>query len=451
MLLGVDDTDSLSGGCTTHVAVQLALRLRERSGLALLGHPRLVRLNPTNPWKTRGNAALCLHLGLPRGESVKLGEWGGEPVQAFPDGEEVPPSEAVLDEAWDTVLDLTWREDGRTNPGLVLATNPPPSEWYEEALHTLVDVDSAEARLTAESVLHRAEGSHRGLVGASAAIAWPMERSTWELMAYREGDRWGTSRHIDPEPVRKLEGDFPGTFDSFDTDTGDMTMVPSSPCPVLFGIRGTDNEELVNALGTMAGEAPAGWVIYLTNQATDDHLSSRTIPEVRPYESVAVRGIVASVPRTIKGGHVLFDMSGGGHHLAVAAYEPTKGFRHTVRDLRPGDMVVACGSIRSEPRTLNLEKFKLVSLGSSEELVKVGNPKCPRCGKGMKSVGTGAGFRCARCGTRAGSEDARTESRQRDIPVGWCEVPTGARRHLARPLKLGVRPELDAMADHSGQ
>ena len=75
MLLGVDDTDSLEGGCTTHVAVQLAVRLKEDLGIVLLGNPHLVRLNPTNPWKTRGNAALALHLGLPAGEGFKVGEW----------------------------------------------------------------------------------------------------------------------------------------------------------------------------------------------------------------------------------------------------------------------------------------------------------------------------------------------------------------------------------------
>jgi len=443
MLLGVDDTDSLEGGCTTHVAVQLALRLHAEMDLVLLDHPRLVRLNPTNPWKTRGNAALAMRLGSPAGAPAAIGEWNGEPIHCYPDGVDIPPTEEVLDAAWTVVEELTWVEEGRTNPGLVLSGRPAPTTWYDEALHTIMEVDVVEGRLRDGGLLSRGEGSHRGLIGASAAIAWPMERTTWELIAYRRKDRWGTPRDVDVSSVEALDGRFPTTFDSYDRETGGPTMVPSSPCPVLYGIRGTDPGDLPRALGSIIGEERAGWVEFVTNQGTDDHLVPKALSDARPFESVVVRGEVTKAPRTIPGGHVLFQITDGGCHLAVAAYEPTKGFRHVVRDLIPGDIIVACGSVRDEPRTLNLEKFSLLTLGSRIEVVKVGNPKCPDCGKSMKSVGTGAGYRCARCGTRAGEDDVIEEVRTREVATGWYEVPTGARRHLARPLKLGLREELE--------
>jgi tRNA(Ile2)-agmatinylcytidine synthase len=443
MLLGVDDTDSLEGGCTTHVAVQLVLRLREELDLVLMDHPRLVRLNPTNPWKTRGNAALAMHLGRPGGAPRTVGEWDGKPIQCYPEGVDVPPSGEVLDAAWAVVKDLTWIEEGRTNPGLVLSRGPVPTSWYDEALHTILEVDTIEGRLRDGGLLSRGEGTHRGLIGASAAIAWPMERTTWELIAYRERDRWGTPRDVDASAVKALDEHFPSTFDSYDHGTGDLTMVPSSPCPVLYGIRGTDPDDLPRALGTIVGEKRAGWVEFITNQGTDDHLVTKALSDVRPYESVVVRGEVTKAPRTIPGGHVLFEIAEGRRHIAVAAYEPTKGFRHVVRELLPGDTIVACGSVRDEPRTLNLEKFSLLALGTTSEVVKVGNPKCPDCGKSMKSIGTGAGYRCARCGARAGEGDVIEEVRTRDVAPGWYEVPTGARRHLARPLKLGLREDLE--------
>jgi len=443
MLLGVDDTDSLEGGCTTHVAVQMALRLREEMDLVLLDHPRLVRLNPTNPWKTRGNAALAMHLGQPGGAPRAIGEWDGEPINSYPDGIDDPPSNAVLDAAWAVVEELTWIEEGRTNPGLVLSHGPVPPEWYDEALHTIVEVDTVERRLHDEGLLSRGADSQRGLIGASAAIAWPMERTTWELIAYRERDRWGTPRDVDATSVKALDEHFPSTFDSYDHGTGDLTMVPSSPCPVLYGIRGTDVGDLSEALATIVGEERAGWVEFITNQGTDDHLVQKALSDVRPFQSVVVRGEVTKAPRTIPGGHVLFEIADGRRHLAVAAYEPTKGFRHVVRELLPGDIIVACGSVRDEPRTLNLEKFSLLALGTTTEVMKVGNPKCPECGKSMKSVGTGAGYRCARCGAKAGEGDVIEEVRPRDLAPSWYEVPTGARRHLARPLKLGLREEIE--------
>jgi tRNA(Ile2)-agmatinylcytidine synthase len=443
MLLGVDDTDSLEGGCTTHVAVHLALGLREQLGLALLGHPRLVRLNPSNPWKTRGNAALVLHLGLPAGERVQVGQWKGDPLWSFPEGNDLPPTEEVLRSAWEVVQDLTWREDDRTNPGLVLVGEPTPEHLYDRALHTLMDVRFLETRLVEEGVLHAGEGSKRGLVGAAAALAWPMERRTWELIAYRPRDRWGTSREVDPTSVEEMDKNNPSTFDSFDGETGGLTMVPSSPCPVLFGIRGTDPDDLPGALEQVRSEPCEGWVVFVTNQATDDHLTVKHMADIAPHESVAVRGTVTKGPGTITGGHVILEIVDGTDRMAVAAYEPTKGFRGLIRKLVPGDVILACGSVREEPRTINLEKIKLLSMGSDVYRSKIANPKCTSCGKSMKSIGAGAGYRCNNCGSKAEEDDATFEEGPRNIEPGWFEVPTNARRHLARPLRLGVRSELD--------
>jgi tRNA(Ile2)-agmatinylcytidine synthase len=443
MLLGVDDTDSLAGGCTTHVAVRIALRLGEEMGLVLLGNPRLVRLNPSNPWKTRGNAALALHLGLPAGSGVDVGLWDGDPIVSFPEGEDVPPTKEVMDTAWDVVQTLTWREDGRTNPGLVLVDAPGPDQQYDMALHSMVDPRVLTRRLEREGVLHRAEGSRRGLVGASAAVSWRMQTTTWELIAYRPKDRWGQPREVDPTSVEEMDKRNPSTFDSFDPGSGGLTMVPASPCPVLFGIRGTDPEVLPAALRQVRSEPFQGWALFVTNQATDDHLTVKGLGEVTPYESVVVRGTVSKAPVTIPGGHVILEITDGDATLAAAAYEPTKEFRDLVRKLAPGDSILACGSVRDEPRTVNLEKVKIIDLGDPTARVKVSNPACPDCGKSMKSMGADAGYRCMRCGTKATEDEATFEEGPRDVEPGWYEVPPDARRHLARPLRLGVLPELE--------
>ena len=59
--IGLDDTDSPEGGCTTYVAALLAERLLGL-GVRFIDYPILLRLNPNTPWKTRGNAAVCLRV-----------------------------------------------------------------------------------------------------------------------------------------------------------------------------------------------------------------------------------------------------------------------------------------------------------------------------------------------------------------------------------------------------
>src|SRR5260370_8943920 len=58
--IGIDDTDSEKGGCTTYTAAVLFQELSSR-GFKPSDFPWLARLNPNIPWKTRGNGALAVH------------------------------------------------------------------------------------------------------------------------------------------------------------------------------------------------------------------------------------------------------------------------------------------------------------------------------------------------------------------------------------------------------
>ena len=62
--IGFDDTDSPNGGCTTYIAALLVEKL-SNMGASFTDYPRLIRLNPNVPWKTRGNGALCLSIECP--------------------------------------------------------------------------------------------------------------------------------------------------------------------------------------------------------------------------------------------------------------------------------------------------------------------------------------------------------------------------------------------------
>jgi len=229
---------------------------------------------------------------------------------------------------------------------------------------------------------------------------------------------------------------FPETFNNYDYLNKKVTISPGSPCPILFGIRAERPKRLEAAMKSIRGEKPERWLIFETNQGTDEHLVRPRGPP-KPHTSAILRGEVRSPPKVHKGGHVIFRL---GYRSGVdcAAYEPSKQFRRVARALMTGDKIVVCGSVRDEPRTINVEKIRVLKLARSR--VKVSNPACRRCGKRMKSIGREAGFRCQKCGTKAASEAGIWREARRPLAVGWYEPPVSARRHLSRPLKrMGVK------------
>ena len=113
------------------------------------------------------------------------------------------------------------------------------------------------------------------------------------------------------------------------------------------------------------------------------------------------------------------------------AYEPTKNFRQIVRQLVPGDEVIAVGSFKKG--SINLEKIQIISLARP---TITRPPLCPACNKRMTSDGKGKGYKCKKCDARADAPEVQEISRT--LKTGWYEVPPTARRHLAKPLCRGV-------------
>jgi tRNA(Ile2)-agmatinylcytidine synthase len=470
-LIAFDDTDSRSGMCTTYLMAQFILRVQEM-GIGVIGYPRLVRLNPNIPYKTRGNGALCVELGIGKkreglgtskkreemgikrkrgelgtrknGEEIGIGEWKGEQIMGYRRGGRITDS-TTLDQlfrlACALVEEFAEFDAEGTDPGVVMFPERPEygGSYYRKGVREVLTMDDAERFVQDHRGLIRTFKSGRGIIGASAACAWEPADSTgrtYEIISYRDPSRFGTQRKIDKESVIRMDGEVPSTFNNYDERNDHIAIAPSSPCPVLHAIRGEDPEELRDAAGiirTMDGEKPEGWMIFLTNQGTDDHLRVSRIDEVRPYQSVIVGGIVRSGPKELPGGHVKVTIDDKTGTIDCIAYEPTKEFRQTIRELRPDDAIMACGGVREEPFSVNLEKIKVIGL--TERVRKVSNPVCPECGKSMKSVGAGQGYRCRTCGTKAGEGRVEYERYEAGIRPGWYEVPVCARRHLHKPLK----------------
>jgi tRNA(Ile2)-agmatinylcytidine synthase len=129
---------------------------------------------------------------------------------------------------------------------------------------------------------------------------------------------------------------------------------------------------------------------------------------------------------------VFFKIADRSGEITCAVYEPSGAMRNTARELREGDKVEIFGSAREEPFEINVEKLHVVKLDSAG--LKIENPKCPECGKHMKSTGRETGYRCRKCGSRAPLSAAR-RVRRGTPTLGWFEPPVASRRHLHKPLK----------------
>jgi tRNA(Ile2)-agmatinylcytidine synthase len=223
---------------------------------------------------------------------------------------------------------------------------------------------------------------------------------------------------------------FPHTWDTVDTANDVVVCVPHTPDPVLFGIRGENPSWVMVARQMVQSEKPGIEQIWVTNEGTDAHILAGRMGELREGLSYRVWGIVADGPTTVTGGHVWFNINDGHHTLRCMAYEPTKNFRQIVRQLMPGDAVIAVGSLKKG--SINLEKIGIMKLAAP---VSSRPPLCIPCTKRMTSDGTGKGFKCKKCGARA--KDPEMKEISRTLKTGWYEVPPTARRHLAKPLCRG--------------
>ncbi|MGD0079448.1 MAG: tRNA(Ile)(2)-agmatinylcytidine synthase [Methanoregula sp.] len=404
MLIGIDDTDSPQGMCTTYLGAVLARRLiREHMQVK---EARLVRLNPNVTWKTRGNAAIALHAE-------------GNADRAF-------------EIACATVEELADFSCGNTNPGLVVTGEQPDPAFYRRAVKDFCEIDDAIRVLDDSGARYRGWKNGRGLIGATAAVASDLPDRTSEILVYRKPERWGTPRNVDCQSLFDAErATFPHTWDTVDVINDVVVCVPHTPDPVLFGIRGESPAWVMHARQMIRSEPPGIEQIWVTNQGTDAHLLPGKAGHLHELLSYTVPGNVTSVPGTHAGGHVSFIMKDGDFPVRCMAYEPTKNFRHIVRQLLPGDEVIAVGSFKKG--SINLEKIKVVSLGEAET---VRPPLCTVCKKRMTSDGKGKGWKCKKCGARAAEPEVREISRV--LAPGWYEVPPTARRHLARPLCRGL-------------
>ncbi|WP_142860248.1 tRNA(Ile)(2)-agmatinylcytidine synthase [Salinigranum halophilum] len=423
-VIALDDTDSRERGmCSTYLATRLAETLRDAGDD--VERRLLVRLDPAIEHKTRGNAAVALHTSC--------------------------PPEAAFDRACRAVERWSEFEDDRTSPGVVVAAGDPDAvpapvaRFARDAVRERLSLESALTLVDEYGYQHRGWDGGRGRIGALAAVgAWVgFDEWTYEHISYREFERCGTPRAVDVDSVfAAADWGYPTVWDTVDRVEGEPVCVPNAPGPILYGIRGDDPDTCRAAAARIESEPVDRRATFVTNQGTDAHLHDDGFDELRDGRASRVSGVVTSAPETRRGGHVFVGLGPDSDDdtetgLDCVAFEPTKRFRDRVRALRPGDRVTVCGEVSRG--TLKLEKFAVRSLVRTTLVT----PTCPDCERSMESAGRGQGYRCRACGTRSEKVPAALD---RDLDVGWYEVPPCARRHVATPLVRGgfdapVHPE----------
>ena len=414
--IGLDDTDSPEGGCTTYVAAVLVERLMGL-GADFKGYPTLLRLNPNTPWKTRGNASVCLRLNIDESRYQDVRKVVRELVDKY--------GEFSCD---------------NTNPGVVFLKGAVPDDvkaYSDTVVKSLVEKKLAMALIEKHGMDYLEYKIGRGLIGALAAVGGTLEGDlTYELLTYRTPENWGTPRMMDDASIVAMdEALSDSTFNNLD-DKGRPLITPRGPDPVLYGVRGETPEAVYNAMQIIKPLEPVErWMICRSNQGTDLHYGEPVkVSELKPYNPAVVNGKVDSIPETIEGGHVFFSLKDETGTVDCAAFEPTGSFRAVVRKLIPGDEVTVYSgvSLHEKELTLNIEKLILHDTTSLVTYVK---PRCPVCGGSTESMGKNQGLRCKKCGHRGVDLVEEPVEQERDIIPGIYLPDKGAHRHLTKPFE----------------
>jgi len=418
--IGIDDTDSLNGGCTTFVAYSVMKAVMGNHRAKVVDYPYLIRLNPNYPPKTKGNGAVKISLQLD--DRVDL--------------------EAITGMVVDVVKNRSRINEEGTEPAIALATDLTRDEsltdlYYSALINVLQPRAAVELAEKHGIGLLFLKDSDKGAVGAVAALGADLSGDhTYELLAYRDENMWGKPRKIDKESVVAMDhATIPLTFNNYDYAHKRVLITPHGPDPILVGIRGETPDTLLRALGMVRFREPvSGYAVFKTNQGTDAHFKTfheRHPEELAPHSVACVSGKVTRRPEAIRGGHILFSVGEGDQEIPVICFAESGELTKKVRRLEPDDSVEVCGGTRERGKVLclNLEKLNLARVAAKRVIRP---PICPDCGKRSKSKGLRQGYACPKCG-RAFRQPQTIEV-ERTIEPGAYLPDAGAMRHLSEPL-----------------
>lgn len=412
--IGIDDTDSKYGMCTTHLAYELVKFLTKK--VKFVDYPKLIRLNPNVPWKTRGNGSVSLKIETTNFNKIKP-------------------------QIIDLVIELSDISKG-ANPGIVFYHNDIVSHklisFSQAALFKLISRSMVKKFLNSNNLDYFSMGNGQGLIGAIGAIGYKFDDHTFELISYRKKFEIGNKRKINLDSVKLIQRKYTSIFNSYYKNR--ILITPHGPDPVFYGIRGDDIKSLIYASKLIqTKEKPKGYMIFKSNQGTSSHLDNIIdTSKFEPYSSGKIIGSVSKHPIVNHGGHVVFAITDNSNDVKCISYKPTK-LTNVSMSLIVGDIVCVGGGIRKasklHDRILNIEFIEILKLTKHFKLI---NPRCSKCNKNMKSGGYNQGFKCIKC--KAKSSKKVICEIPRNIKLGlYIPIPT-AHRHLTRPYqRIGIK------------
>ena len=411
--IGIDDTDSPKGMCTTFLAYKIINRLKKEN-VDFLDFPNLVRFNPNIPWKTRGNGAVGIKISTSNPKKIK------NLVKKF-------------------VKQYSDVKNG-ANPGLVFWQNEKiPDEFLKlssDAMWKLIHRNEAKKILSKLNLDFFYLGNGQGLVGATSVIGYSFQDETYELLSYRKSSQFGKKRFLDKSKVKEMqEKTYPNTFNSFDSKKNKVLLMPHGPDPVFYGVRGENSTTLISASKMIQPkEKLDGYLIFKSNQGTGDHLKNKIdVNNFLPYTSGILQGVVSTKSTVSKGGHVFFSIIVNNVKINCAVYKPTQ-ITDIAKKLIIGDIIKVGGGIRKatkkHPRILNLEFIQIIKLEKKSKLI---NPFCKNCQKHMKSKGKNQGFQCVKCKKTSNHKNRQFITRSVKEQIYIPDV--SAHRHLTKPIQ----------------
>jgi len=422
--IGIDDFDSPRGMCTTYFGALIADYIKEKKDIVFLDYPYLIRLNPNIPFKTRGNGAVSLHLEI---------------------------RDVYIDDFLDYLEQGVWEyadlKHGKSDPVILVSLGKRIDffrEIYRRALKELVPsryVLRSIKRWSNIKIIYPKTG--RGIVGAVAAIgAYKLKDFTYELLFYRDVHEKKKSRAVDQKILLEIDKKYrPLIFANFDYEKKRMLALSHGPDPVILGIRSLDPYILLDIFYFLAQKIKfEKAMIYKSNQGTNSHLSDvKMIKDIRPYDSVVIKGVIFEEPTIIRGGHVIFIIKDETGRITCSVYKQTGRLNRFAKMLMKGDYIEVGGGIIPSVlhgMTLNVEYIRLIQAAPLEIIQ---NPLCPICGNRMESLGRNKGFRCSKCGYRSQKIKKIRKIVLRYVEPGLYIQSPIAYRHLTKPLEtLGM-------------
>jgi len=390
--LGLDDTDHIGGGCTTDALFELIQNIPKQY---VVSSQRLVRLYPFAKQRTRGNAAVAIKI---EGDNytellAHLDQWWNEKIE---------PLKGNLTES-----EHSPRIQSPTDPGMVWFELQPNEDTYWNCVRNEVsikDIPNAD----------KSWGGH-GKIGATAAVSWPANEFTFEAISWRTNDsvKAANPRMVDLDRIAILDSD-PNTFMSRDLRSNSILISPRGNCPVLFGVRARTETAAEKAckylLDSDTTESVKGYMVFQTNQATDDHLSTDS--------EAVVNKIIVKHRGTVK---IICN-----NNINLMAFAESGDIKNLAQWLKEGDKIEFNGLV-SMDQTIHLERLRVL-LSSSKKV----RPKCIKCNLTLKSMGRNQDLRCPKCKSRSPS---RWQEVDRIPPFGdWVQPPSDSMRHLSKPI-----------------